>query len=232
MDPAASHQRSSQPEFLPGTTLKNTTSRNGTGSSTHPTLIQRSPAGVNAPAQPWRLPWPYHSRPNSRPGSFASLFTKNGRGRSPSLLLAVLSNFSRPSQGELLTSSISILQQSTARTSSSSSFPHPLPHLLWQAAPPGERKSHPFLHRTCHILLTKDSSWIFPAGTRPPVLAQHTHWLSPHTPVLSVAFSHCPRAWEKQVQISPQGRQGFFPQKNQFTCVIPLGLEARAPFCL
>lgn len=135
MDPAASHQRSSQLEFLPGTTHKNTKSRNGTGSSTHPTMIHRSPAGGNAPAQPCRLPYPYHSsRPSSRPSSFASFFTKDGRGRSPFLLLAVLRNFSQPSQGMLLTTVTSWVfilgQRNTGRTSSCSSFPHPFPHLL------------------------------------------------------------------------------------------------------
>lgn len=65
MDAAASNQRSSQLEFLPGTT-HSTKSRNGTVSSICPTSIHRSPAGGHASAQPCCLPYPYHSRLKTR----------------------------------------------------------------------------------------------------------------------------------------------------------------------
>lgn len=133
MDVAASHQRSSQLEFLPGTT-HSTKSRNGTGCSTRPTLIHRSPAGGHASAQPCHLPYPYHSRLSSRPGSFASLFTKDGKGRSPFLLLAVLSNFHRPSQGggsllTTITCFIFILQQGKTQAEQADVAASPTPSL-------------------------------------------------------------------------------------------------------
>lgn len=91
-----------------------------------------------------------------------------------------------------------------------------LPHLLWQAAPPGEEKSPLLLQNLSH---PPDHGFLIelPAGTRPPVWAEHTHWYSPHTPVWSVAFSHCLRAWERQVQISSQEKHGLFPQKKSLS---------------
>lgn len=103
-------------EFLPGTTHKNTKSRNGTGSSTHPTLILQCCCPILTTADPAH-------------GQAVLPFTKDGKGRSPFLLWAVLSNFSWPSQGPLLTtvtSSVFTLQQrNPGRTSSCSSFPIP-----------------------------------------------------------------------------------------------------------
>lgn len=235
MDPAASHQRSSQLEFLPGTTHKNTKSRNGTGSSTHPIVIHRSPAGGHAPAQPCRLPYPYHSsRPSSRPGSFASFFTKDGRGRSPFLLLAVLRNFSRPSQGTLLTTVTSWVfilgQRNTGRTKSCSSFPHPLPHLLWQAAPPERKKvTLSSTEPVTSSFLTKDSSWILPAGTSPPSTSSA---LTGCHPMLQYYQLPSPPKSMRKAGVNLSREAWDFPQKKWFICGIPLGLEAHAPFCL